>query len=103
MADVGDLRDWLELGHDVYAVGVQECLPLGELRDAIHTFLGTLQSERECGPANGWLCLPVASGQACPPPPPSLLSLAVRVVASCAALLSALWICLPPLVSPGPG
>ena len=40
MGTVGDLSTWLSDGHDIYAIGLQECMCLDELRDAMHTHLG---------------------------------------------------------------
>src|SRR5690606_5885178 len=37
---LGDLTAWIPLGYDLYAIGVQECLCLEELRTAIHRYLG---------------------------------------------------------------
>ncbi len=37
---VGDIKDWIIQGHDVYAIGVQECIDLNGLRDAILNHLG---------------------------------------------------------------
>ena len=39
-AGMGDITDWIPLGHDVYAIGLQECMCLDELRAAIHARLG---------------------------------------------------------------
>ena len=36
----GAVAAWVPLGHDVYVIGVQECLALDELRRAIHARLG---------------------------------------------------------------
>ena len=35
-----DLAEWIILGHDIYSIGVQECLDLGTVREAIHAHLG---------------------------------------------------------------
>ena len=35
-----NLADWIIPGHDIYSIGVQECLDLGVLRSAILSHLG---------------------------------------------------------------
>jgi hypothetical protein len=37
---VGDIKDWIVEGHDVYAIGLQECIDLHGLREAILNRLG---------------------------------------------------------------
>ena len=37
---LGSLADWILLGHDVYSIGLQECLDLAAVREAIHIHLG---------------------------------------------------------------
>lgn len=34
------IGEWILKGHDVYVIGVQECLDLDQLRESIHTHLG---------------------------------------------------------------
>lgn len=34
------LGDWILRGHDIYSIGVQECLDLASVREAIHSHLG---------------------------------------------------------------
>jgi hypothetical protein len=40
MNTVGDISEWLRDGHDIYAIGLQECMCLDELRAAMHAQLG---------------------------------------------------------------
>ena len=40
MVDSEQIAEWIPLGYDVYAIGVQECLNLHELRDKLQTHLG---------------------------------------------------------------
>lgn len=40
MSTVGDVSEWLRDGHDIYAIGLQECMCLEELRAALHAQLG---------------------------------------------------------------
>jgi hypothetical protein len=37
---VGDIKDWIVEGHDVYSIGLQECIDLNGLREAILNHLG---------------------------------------------------------------
>lgn len=39
-ASMGNVNEWIPLGHDIYAIGLQECMCLDELRAAIHAHLG---------------------------------------------------------------
>jgi hypothetical protein len=40
MSTVGNVAEWLRDGHDIYAIGLQECMCLDELRAAMHAQLG---------------------------------------------------------------
>lgn len=40
MSTVGDVGEWLRDGHDIYAIGLQECMCLDELRAAMYAQLG---------------------------------------------------------------
>ena len=40
MSAIGDISEWLRDGHDIYAIGFQECMCLDELRTAMHSHLG---------------------------------------------------------------
>lgn len=46
LADLGDFSCWIPLGYDVYAIGVQECMVLDELREAIWKYLGGREAYR---------------------------------------------------------
>ncbi|GMI15667.1 hypothetical protein TrVE_jg1545 [Triparma verrucosa] len=39
-SDISNLSDWLPPGHDVYAIGVQECMTLSTLRSSLSSLLG---------------------------------------------------------------
>lgn len=41
VSDVGDISKWLLEGHDIYSIGLQECLCLEEMRSEMHRSLGT--------------------------------------------------------------
>ncbi len=40
ISDLGDVKEWICDGHDIYAIGLQECLCLDEVRALIHKHLG---------------------------------------------------------------
>ena len=46
LPDLGDLSEWIPHGYDVYAIGVQECMCLNELRDELWKYLGGHQAYR---------------------------------------------------------
>ncbi|KAF0688239.1 Aste57867_20109 [Aphanomyces stellatus] len=56
-----DLAQWIPLGHDIYVIGVQECLPLAELRAATKAYLEAgmgrpfVEYSREIGSKNTML------------------------------------------------
>ena len=43
MNTIGDVSEWLRDGYDIYAIGLQECMCLDELRLAMHTQLGGVE------------------------------------------------------------
>lgn len=46
LGDLGDLSRWIPAGYDLYAIGVQECMCLNELRDELWKYLGGHQAYR---------------------------------------------------------